>query len=115
MSTNWFLLQRKSPGHLSPWLAKLLSKDTEELELSDQIGDPVEDDNESDLESRLSDEDGPTEESSTKPVDEPSSESPPPTSGCYSLRSRAGGVQPPNRYNYVTIGTIFQKEGSDVI
>ena len=90
--------QRKSPGRLPPWLAKLLSKETEEPEMSGQIENTVDDDIESDLESCLSDEDEAPEESSTELVDESSSKSPPTTSKCCSLRSRAGGVQLPKCY-----------------
>ena len=44
------------------------------------------------------DEDEPVEQLFTDPIDEPSSESPPTTSRRYPLRSRDGGVRPPNRF-----------------
>ena len=49
----WYGGQIKSPGCLPPWLARLLSKETEEPEMSGQIEDTVDDDIESDFESCL--------------------------------------------------------------
>ena len=93
----WYGGQRKSPGRLPPWLAKLLSQETGESNIPQQMenASAAEDQAESDLESNTSDDDEPTKE---QPVDEPPSESSPTTGNRYPLRNRAGGVLPPDRF-----------------
>ena len=91
----WYGGQRKSPGCLPPWLAKLLSQETEESNILEQEGDVVDNDVESDVEYSLSAEDEPIEEQSD---DESPSESLRTASNRYPLRRRAGGVQPPSRF-----------------
>ena len=82
----WYGGQRKSPGRLPPWLTKLL------MEMPDQTEEAMDDSNESEVESCDN------AEPSTHPASKQSSESPPSTSSRYPLRTRAGGVQPPNRF-----------------
>ena len=91
----WYGGQKKSPGRLPPWLAKLLSGETEKSTLPDQPDNPSvnEADSESEPELNDVDNDDPTAESSQDPI----ITTPPPTNQRYSLRNRDGGVQPPNR------------------
>ena len=82
----WYGGQRKSPGRLPPWLTKLLT------EMPDQTEEAMDDSNESEVESCDN------TEPATHPASKQSCESPPSTSNRYPLRTRAGGVQPPNRF-----------------
>lgn len=92
----WYGGQRKSPGRLPPWLAKVLSREAEKPTLPDQMDDPVEKEVDSESEPELSDDD--IDEPSAESSQEPIVTTPPPTSHRYSLRKREGGVQPPNRF-----------------
>ena len=62
------------------------------MEMPDQTEEAMDDSNESEVESCDN------AEPSTHPASKHSSESPPSTSSRYPLRTRAGGVQPPNRF-----------------
>ena len=94
----WYGGQRKSPGRLPPWLAKLLSEEKEVPDQTEDIVGSIAESEHADIELCLSEnEDEPVDELSAEPVGEPSTESPPAMCHRYSLRNRDGGVQPPKR------------------